>query len=197
MSQSGSAVRLVIISVPPEPLLEEFENIKQIFMELSGSKAALQYPAHVTLRTGAIVPATSMAEFVAAFSKVAIASEPCQLQCADLVFESMSAGVGQGAGSCFAGYEVCSSAPLMSLHRSLVSLDLFRKSLQTRFNPHLTLAFDDLDDIGLQEIKEWCATHPQLIPVAPAWVCESADLYHQVDGVWHLLHRSPLGGMHL
>ena len=60
-----SDVRFIIITVPPPALSVLLESARAAAASLTRTCAALAYPPHVTLRTGALVPEESVESFAA------------------------------------------------------------------------------------------------------------------------------------
>ena len=75
MSDSSSIVRLIIISLPPEPLLGRLTELRREMCALADSREALRYPVHITLRTGALVPEDELPRFFELFSIKALETD--------------------------------------------------------------------------------------------------------------------------
>jgi hypothetical protein len=62
-----NGTRLIIITVPPPDVAAALHRARSEAARLTGSVAALAYPPHLTLRTGAVVPADGTHAFLEGF----------------------------------------------------------------------------------------------------------------------------------
>jgi 2'-5' RNA ligase len=146
-------VRLVIIAVPPQPLFDRLTLLRRRLCQLGRSRAALAYPVHLTLRTGALVPEEQLPYFFREFADCARNVPAFPVSLGRFVASGLPDSGQEGGGKCFAGFEVVSGRGLMAAHRQLSAFELWRKGLQYEYRPHLTMAFDDLDEAGLDCIR--------------------------------------------
>jgi 2'-5' RNA ligase len=76
---------LIVISLPPEPMLQEFDALSQELSELTGAKVALTYPPHVTLRTGFLVPEEDLSVWKDSFTHHLSSISPAKIQLKGLI----------------------------------------------------------------------------------------------------------------
>ncbi|MCX7655589.1 MAG: hypothetical protein N2Z76_03580 [Treponemataceae bacterium] len=192
--------RLIIISVPPEPLRTCLEELRQELCLVGKSFEALRYPVHLTLRTGILLPEQERHAFFEEFSSfIKTHVMPFTIRLDSFVTEVWPTGDHQGAGSCFAGFKVEHSPDLMEAHRKLASFDRYRKGPQYPYYPHVTMAFDDLDAKGLESIRSLIADNGKenenrhsdttlATKIASlygaSWTCYSIELYRREGEKW-------------
>lgn len=193
--------RLVIISVPPEPLRSRLEDFRFALCKASNSYEALRYPVHLTLRTGVNLKENEREKFFGAFSHfIKEKINPFTIRLGSFVTESWPAGNQQGAGSCFAGFEVLQSDDLMDAHRILASFELYRKGPQYLYRPHVTMAFDDLSPEGLRRIRDMIDNKDPYTGLSETedsfrgahWICNSIDFYRRDTDHWILDRSIPI-----
>ena len=76
----NEAVRFIVITTPPPEVGRPIDEARQLVSGISGSRAALAYPPHVTLRTGMLVPSTLVSSFLDAFEVVVAGWEPFPIE---------------------------------------------------------------------------------------------------------------------
>ncbi len=150
------ATRLVIITVPPQPVADEIAALQQRLCSVGGSRAALAWPPHVTLRTGALVPPSELGAFVQGLGRALGDWQSFVIRTDGLWMED-SPRRDLGA---FVGLRVKKDAALVDLNRRLLTYTPWRKSDRVSLEPHVTLAFDDLSPPGLR-------VHSPVAGVAP------------------------------
>jgi 2'-5' RNA ligase len=176
------SLRFVITSVLNGRAGEMAEAARREATRLSGSRAALAWPPHVTLRTGAVVPAPRAGEFVEAMGHALGAWRPFQVATAEIVHERY--GAEDGTMRNLVGWSVVLDAPLHDLHRRLLSCGLWQRRPQPTFAPHLTLAFDDLDDAGAARLLAAVERRADLFPTWLAWICNNVWLHRREGDRW-------------
>ena len=191
MNQVGDLVRLVIISVPPQPLLDRLGELRAELCRLSGSRAALAWPVHLTLRTGALVPQAKLPEFYHDFGAHAAAIPAFSIRLGRFVTALPLVAGQAGAGGQFAGFEVEMTPELAEGHRRLAGFEPFRKGRQYDYHPHVTLAFDDLDQSGLERIRQAVEGRTDF-PIGESWNCQAAECFRQTGQTWERTAILPL-----
>jgi 2'-5' RNA ligase len=73
---------------------------------------------------------------------------------------------------------------LMALHHRLLRYRDFQRRPQSEYEPHVTIAFDDLGDRGAASLLAHAAAHPEAFPPIVSWTCDNVALYRQVAGSW-------------
>ncbi len=178
------SIRLIIITVPPPAAAEELDRLRRQVCRISGSRAALSYPPHVTLRTGVIVPPGCMDGFIEGFGKVVGAWRPFPIRTDGLFHFPYTDGADR---KLVFGFRIRLDPPLAGLNRRLLSYTKFRKSRKRAFHPHLTLAFDDLALEGLEAAQAALSTsgmHPQSM----SWPLDNVSLYRLEGARWRPFH---------
>ena len=194
MSIPPDPVRLVIIAIPPQPLRQRLEDLRDRLAELSGSRAAMAWPVHLTLRTGALVPPERLRDFFHEFGQWVATIPAFPIVLGNFVVTSLADSGQQGGGANFAGFEVKPKPELMDAHRRLVQFEAYKKSEQYTYNPHVTMAFDDLSDEGAQNIRS-VAKEMGYLPVGQSWTCDRVDCYAWQGGTWQSAASLPLRGV--
>jgi len=175
-------VRFIIITVPPPAVANALEGPRRLAAERSGSHAALAYPPHVTLRTGAVVPALNISEFAAGIRAALGPWRPFTITARELFHTPYEDGDGDLRH--MVGWRVDANEPLCKLHRDLLSFGRFQLRPQPAFEPHLTLAFDDLEEAQAEELLAYARSRPDLFPPELTWTCDNVGLFRKCDGAW-------------
>jgi 2'-5' RNA ligase len=149
-------IRFVIISVLPEPENSNIRKMSEELFLLSGSKTALLYPPHITIRTGAVVPIDTAETFIESFKHHVdkfknenIAKIP--VKPANLKFTRYE---DNGIKKNMVAYFIEKNLWMESLNRTLSEYRDFIKNPNKEFVPHISLAYDDLDNDGMKKIKD-------------------------------------------
>ncbi len=186
-----TTTRYIVITVPPPPVAEAIQALRRPLCERYGAGWALQYPPHLTLRTGLVVPQDREDEVTAAFAGLAAQQAPFVIRtgppaCGRMAYE--------GDEHCFLYLPVVPDPPLVALNRTLLSCRQYRKSDKTAFQPHVTLLWGDLrpeEEIDLRTAVD--AGRPPLHE-GVSWRCEDVCLYIRHGNAWRQEHAFPLGG---
>jgi 2'-5' RNA ligase len=176
------SLRFVITTVLSGRAGEMVEAARREATRLTGSRAALAWPPHVTLRTGAEVPEPHAGEFVEAMGQALGAWRPFRLATTGIVHERY--GAEDGTMRNLVAWSVVLDSPLHDLHRRLLSCGLWQRRPQPTFAPHLTLAFDDLDDAGAARLMAAVEWRAHLFPNRLAWICDNVCLHLREGERW-------------
>jgi len=179
----SDAVRFVIITALPQPAAAAFDQARRAACRVGRCRAALVYPPHVTLRTGALVPRESVDSFLRELGETVGEWDPFPLQTKGLLFTTYSEGE---ARKNLVGYEIEKDRALMELNARLLRHETWRASNRLGFQPHITLAFDDLTEEGAKSIREWLDQSPDALPSGFQWTCDNVGVYRRVGGLWTL-----------
>jgi 2'-5' RNA ligase len=174
-------VRFIIITTPPDPVSRSVEIARARACEIGGSRAALAYPPHVTLRTGAFVPVAMVGTFINAFGAALGSWEPFTIRTEGLLLSPYQDGDREKH---LVAYRIALDEPLAELNRRLLSYTPWRASNRLHFLPHLTLAFDDLDRDGFNRLKEWLERDAAAVPAGFEWTCDNVGLYRRESDSW-------------
>jgi 2'-5' RNA ligase len=175
-------VRFIIITVPPADVAARLEEARREASGLTHSRAALAYPPHVTLRTGAIVPPDSIGKFAAGMRTALGEWSPFPMRAEGLmhsVYEDHD-----GLSRHIVGWRVPADEPLLRVHRDLLSFRLYQRRAQPPFEPHLTLAFEDLEEQDAGRLLLHAASRPEIFPLELCWTCDRVGLYREMDESW-------------
>ena len=82
------------------------------------------------------------------------------------------------------GYRISKDPLLAALNDRLLSYATLRASNRLHFEPHLTLAFDDLDLDGFVRIEHWLDEHPASLPKGFTWTCDNVGLFRREEETW-------------
>ena len=178
-------VRFIIITVLPKEVARRFDQTRRSVCEIGGSRAALAYPPHVTLRTGALVPGESVDAFLTEFGETIGVWDPFPMATEGLLVTDYRDGERL---KYLVGYRVRKDPELVSLNERLLRYENWRASNRLHFEPHLTLAFDDLTEEGMQKVRLWLDGNRNELPVRLQWSCDNVGLYQRHGDFW-TLHR--------
>lgn len=185
-------VRFVIITALPRPAADVFDQARRAVSRVGRCRAALAYPPHVTLRTGALVPHECLDVFLKEIGQTVGAWDAFLIRTGGLLFTTYSEG---SARKQLIGYEIQKDAPLMELNARLLRYEKWRASDRLVFQPHITLAFDDLTEEGAQSVRVWLDQDPAALPDSFQWTCDNVGVYRRVGGLWALHTEWRAGGI--
>lgn len=174
-------IRFVIITVPPLRVVQQIDRFRIPAADVSHSRIALAYPPHVTLRTGALVPAAEVVDYVHGLRETLSDFRPFEISTTELIASTYEES---GETRYFVGYGVERSPELMALHDRLLTYSRFIKRKQPNFEPHLSIAYGDLTAEGQAAILHLAEKNPSLAPSRLSWICDNVGLYHRVGGEW-------------
>jgi 2'-5' RNA ligase len=177
-----SDVRFIIITVPPPALSTLLESARAAAASRTRTCEALAYPPHVTLRTGAVVPEDSVGSFTDGLRESLGAWRPFTITTSGLFHATYPSGDGQQLH--MVAWRVVADAPLMDLHARLVSYTQYRRRPQPAFEPHLTLAFEDISERDARLLLRFAEENPEAFPPELSWPCNNVGLYRKVDFHW-------------
>lgn len=171
-------MRFVVISLPPAEIRDQIDALRRPLNALVGTHQALRYPPHITLRTGLVCPDDLAEEVSRSFLAHAAQFGPVSVVTRGVFFTSYGTPEARG----MVGWSVEASVGLMELHRNLLAYSAWQKGPQGPYQPHLTLAFDDLTPDGVEVIRRALAHQP---PVPDfAWTVDAVALYHEGPEGW-------------
>lgn len=170
--------------LPPPALETEFHLLKQGFAEQFQVKYALQSPTHVTLKMPFRYKEAKEVALVARFTSVLETQEPFRLQLTRIGH----------FGNRNIHQQVAPSEPLMQLQNVLrsfckISLHLVEELSDRNFQPHLTLAYQDLKPAIFSEVLAFARNHAVQ---GEFWV-EKAYLLKKVANRWQVIAPLPFG----
>jgi len=82
------------------------------------------------------------------------------------------------------GYRMAKDPALLALNERLLRCSTWRASSRIHFEPHLTLAFDDLDLDGFQAIEHYVTENPEDLPKEFTWTCDNVGLFRREGETW-------------
>ena len=177
-----SDVRFIIITVPPPALSILLETARAAAASLTRTCAALAYPPHITLRTGALVPEESVESFAAGLRESLGVWRPFTINTRGFFRATYSSENGEPLH--MVAWRVLADAPLMDLHARLVAYTPHRRRPQPAFEPHLTLAFEDISENDAQLLLRFVEESPDAFPPNLSWPCNNVGLYRKNDFHW-------------
>jgi len=173
-------MRFVVIGLPPPALCDEIEVLRRPLNRLVGAVQALRYPPHLTLRTGLVCPDDRADEVSRGF--LAHAATLFQAPVATRGLFYTTYGVPEDKRG-MVGWSVLPSFELLALHQGLLEYSAWQKGPQNGFQPHLTLAFDDLSPAGVETLRAELARRSEPVPDF-RWTLDRVSLYHELPGGW-------------
>ncbi len=174
-------VRFIVITTAPREVQQRIEEARGRINEIGACRAALAYPPHVTLRTGALVPLPFIPRFLDAFGAAVGRWTPFPIRTDGTWLTSYR---DRDQEKYLVGYRILKDAPLAELNDRLLRCATWRASDRLHFEPHLTLAFDDLDREGFGRITRWLNENPRAIPDRFEWTCDNVGLYRREGEEW-------------
>ena len=176
-------IRFVIISVLPEPVCSEIRALSEELCNMSGSKTALSYPPHITIRTGALVPFQKVDGYIEGFKShvygfVSKKIEKDLLKTDRLVFTEYH---DKGERKNMIAYFMRKSPWLKVLNKTLDQYRDFKKTPKKEFIPHISLAYDDLDDKKLSELKRYIGSKMDKFGKRFSFYLPKVSLYYKSD----------------
>ena len=182
-----STVRFVIISVVPNRIAYKIKNLSQELSGLSGSKNALLYPPHITIRTGAIVPIDNIDAFVLAFRKdvdkfnaKVIYQEPLTISEIDFINYT-----DEGQQKHLIAYRVRKTEWLVELNKTLDESNEYKKTMYKTFHPHISLAYGDLSTFYFNKLKDHILDNKEHFCKSLSFDINDVSLFYQLDnGYW-------------
>ena len=175
------SVRFIIITTPPHDVAARIDSARQLVCGIGHSRAALAYPPHVTLRTGALVPGPMISSFIEAFGAAVSRWDPFPMRTEGLWQTSYRDGEKE---KYLVGYRIAKDPALLALNERLLRCSTWRASSRIHFEPHLTLAFDDLNHDGFERIGQWLAGNPESLPKGFTWTCDNVGLFRRDGETW-------------
>jgi hypothetical protein len=173
-------VRLIIISVPPEPLYQALHTLQVLLSSDSDSREALRYPPHLTLRTGLVCPDEASTAAILAISDYICRLSSVEVRSAGPEASSYQDAAGNEHG--FLGYRMELSTELLALHNGLLAYKPWQKGPQGTFEPHLSLCYHDITAATASLLLE--RHHHQIEAIAPSWEIRFVELWEPAGEFW-------------
>jgi len=177
----NGSTRFIIISVLTGETARRFDDARRQTCLIGSSQAALAYPPHLTLRTGVLLPDSMIDGFLEEFSAVVGLWTAFPVNTEGTFVSRYRDGA---LLKNLVGYKVRKDPPLAELNRRLLGYEKWRASDRLHFEPHLTLAFDDLTDDGVRAIQQWWEKEPEVLPDGLQWSCDNIGLYRREQDAW-------------
>jgi 2'-5' RNA ligase len=171
-------LRFVVITLPPPEVCQAIEALRRPLNALVGAHEALRYPPHVTLRTGLVCPDEKADEVARAFLDHGATLPQTRATTAGLFFTTYGE---PGALRGMVGWHLPLTEGLQDLHRGLLDFTVWAKGPQGRFQPHLSLAYHDLDPAGVETLRAKVAGSE--VPDF-TWTIDHVALYHERPEGW-------------
>lgn len=188
--KTAARVRLIIITVPPPPVAEAIQALREPLCRRWNATWALEYPPHVTLRTGVRVPCDEVDGFVAEFGALLDAVPPFAIRTDPPALGTMTY---EGTSGLFLYLPVQRDDPLLELNRTLLTYTRYRKSLRTRFEPHVTLLWGAVPAAGEAWLRREVAAGAPPFDQTYRWLCSAVGLYVRAETAWVPYRVLPLG----
>ncbi len=190
MINGSSAIRLVIVSILPEPVCAEIHKIQSELSEICRSVEALSYPPHITIRTGVIVPADKMPGFICEFGEIIGIRSPVNVKTGGLVkTEYMESGLKKY----IVLYSVEKTERLVRLNRDCLTYEKYRKSGKKVFQPHISLAYEDLSLQGYEKVCRHIEAHESDYERTFEFNLNNVSLLYFSNGFWETTHSYQFG----
>jgi 2'-5' RNA ligase len=185
-------IRFVIISVIPEPVFTELKKLSKELFELSGSITALLYPPHITIRTGAIVPIDEIDVFIKGF-KIHVDkfhSQKIETEFIKTQKLTFTEYYDNDVRKNMIAYFIEKNPWLVKLNETLNEYENYKKSFKKDFNPHISLAYDDLDTANFIKLKNFIWTKKEKYLKEFSFNLSDVSLFYQNDyGYWNEFYK--------
>jgi len=175
------SIRFIVITTPPLEVQRQVDEVRRKVCLVGGCRSALTYPPHVTLRTGALVPVPLVSRFLDSFDAAVGRWTPFPIR-TDGVWHTTYRD--QDREKHLVAYRIAKDEPLSELNERLLRCTTWRASDRLHFEPHLTLAFDDLDGDGYRRVTDWLRANPGELPHAFHWTCDNVGLFWREGEQW-------------
>jgi len=189
------SVRFIIISVLPEPPRIKVINMMTEISLLAAASRAIKYPPHITLRTGVLVPVGELDSFVEEFGEHTVKFEKSESHDGRIVTGNLELMKYCDGGSLknILLYPVGITEWLKALNKHLLMFRRFIKSDKTDFSPHISVAYDDLMDERLDDVKNYIIDHRNVFDERLEFDMDSVSLYYEgINGFWTEYRRFSL-----
>ncbi len=188
----SSDIRLVIVSILPEPVFTEIHSIQAELSKICGSVEALAFPPHITIRTGVIVPAGEMPGFISEFGKIIGSRSQFKVKTGRLVkTEYME----NGLKKYIALYSVEKTEQLVRLNRDCLTYEKYRKSEKKEFHPHISLAYEDLSKLGFETACRHIEANQNDYERSFEFNLNNVSLLYFSSGFWETMYSFQLGNI--
>lgn len=179
----NKTIRFIIITTPPEQISRELTGLIEKLADIGKTKAARQYPPHITLRTGVLVPEPELNFFFKDFKKVTdeLSAFHIETKGIDIITYNDN-----GAVRYLVYYRIKENPELRHTNKRLLTYSLYKKSNKTGFHPHLSLAYKDIDESGLNRIKSYLKYNNHRRDYS--WLCDNIGFYYENSGKWQPYH---------
>lgn len=181
-------IRLIIITVPPAEIVATIESLRTPICQKFQAPWALNYPPHITLRTGVLVPKVEIPECLEKFQSLLTHQTAFPISTEKVHFDTMEY---ENVKKSFLYYPVVKDHKLASLNQHLLSYRKYRKSEKTSFQPHVTLLWAHLSVEATQHIQSWIDQDLRY-QSGFKWECDNVSLYIQDKQRWIPYHIFPL-----
>ena len=190
-------IRFVIISVLPEYQKKEINELSKELYDLSGSVTALLYPPHITLRTGAIVPIDKVNSYIIGFRNYIDKFLAKRIEKDLIKFDKLDFTFyyDNETKKNIIAYFIKMNPWLKELNKTLDEYNDFKKSKKKKkFNPHISLAYDDLSDDNLVKCKNHINSNKEKYYDFLSFKLSDISLFYQRDdGYWDEFYTINLG----
>jgi 2'-5' RNA ligase len=186
--QNMNTIRLIIITVPPTDVAERIQATRVPVCQQYNALWSLNYPPHVTLRTGVRVPEERMDEFLDEFGVLLEGWSAFPIRTDGVSYSTMEY---EGERKFFIYHPVIKDESLATFNRRLLSYTPYRKNEKTHFHPHVTLLWDTLEKQEQEEVIA-LAEQAEHFEHSYEWTCDNVSLYVQDGSQWIPFHIYPL-----
>lgn len=190
--QDEGLQRLVIVAIPGGAVHDELYGLMKTLSSLTGSRTAITYPPHMTLRTGVMVPEKETGTFIREFGRI-IEKE-----------RAITSGVKTEGLRAFSYWEeenqkyiilysVRKSQALADLNKRLLGYEMYKKSNKTVFQPHISLLYGDVDREAFETAKLFVGERPEIFDRGFSFDLDNISILSQESGgEWALFHKYEL-----
>ncbi|MFA6963803.1 MAG: 2'-5' RNA ligase family protein [Patescibacteria group bacterium] len=148
---------IAVIGLFSEETSDRLQELRAEIAEKFDVREALSWPPHVTLRPGLIVPSDKIADMISQFKEFISPIGPIQVVLSGFKFFDNAIVGGTAKNPYVATVDVAKGAELSGINRKLLQFNAFPAQQARAFDPHVTLAYNDVTEEKFTEIKRYLA----------------------------------------
>jgi 2'-5' RNA ligase len=192
-AQDEGLIRLVIVAIPGGAVHDELFGLMKTLCTLTGSRTAVTFPPHMTLRTGVMVPVNETGTFIREFGRIIEKEKAIRSGIKTEGLRAFSYWEEENQKFIIL-YSVRKSQALADLNKRLLGYERYKKSNKTVFQPHISLLYGDVDREAFETAKLFVSERPEVFDRGFSFDLDNITILSQADcGEWSLFHKYELG----
>ncbi len=176
--------RLLIISTVPDKYLKRIDNIRKLLRNESNSKAALQFPPHITL-AHIRIPEGELESYLKKIETMSRGLEGCEVMVSGIDYHVYQE---RGKEKYTIRFAVEPNPQLVKVHQELKGLNDLNKSTLGGSRHHITLVFGDLTKEDYIHLQQYILEHKELEKEF-SYTCDNLSVLARNKGPWEIIRR--------